>query len=120
MIDFAPVFTTGLIVHCKTLEESRSFIEEVEEVLGSGVSGLSGLDDDYLRLFSIRKGSETAYRICIGYDGNIKIYHSRISWYREQSCYKEYTFVEYDQSPATHCDDIFDEEIDISLLFGGE
>lgn len=121
MIDFAPVFTTGLIVHCKTLEESRSFIKEVKEVLGKGVSNLNGLDNDYLRLFHVRKGSEAAYRLSMGYDGGIRIHHSRLSWYREQARYKDYTFIEYSQDTIVSYDDVFEEEIDIlSLLEGGE
>lgn len=120
MIDFAPVFTTGLIVRCKTLEESLSFIEEVRCVLGKGVSNLNGLDNDYLKRFHVRKGSEAAYRISLGYDGDIRIHHSRLSWYRKQACYKDYTFIEYSQDTIVSYDDVFDEEIDISYLFGGE
>lgn len=120
MIDFAPVFTTGLIVHCKTLEESRSFIQEAKEVLGSEVSRLNVFNNDYLKRLHVRKGSEAAYRISLDYDGYIRVYHSSFSWYREQARYKDYTFIEYSQDTMASYDDVFEEEIDISLLFGGE
>lgn len=119
MIDFSPVYTTGLIVHCKTLEDSIALFEDVRGAFPGPISNIERFDELSLERFHERKKDKASYRFhAIG--GVIEVNRASIDWYRAEPAFSEFQIIEYNTELVDYGID-FDDQIDIlSLLEGGE
>lgn len=119
MIDFSPVYTTGLIVHCKTLEDSIALFEEVRYAFPGPISNIERYDELSLERFHKRKKDKASYHFhAIG--GVIEVNRASIDWYRTEPEFSEFKIIEYNTELVDYGID-FDDQIDIlSLLEGGE
>lgn len=119
MIDFSPVYTTGLIVNCKTLEDSIALFEDLLAEFPKYHRNFSAFTPSLLNDFHERKMDSAAYRLRMT-EGGLIVRKDRIDWYRAQSHFKDYVFVEYSWAHIAPLDDSFDEVDILSLLEGGE
>lgn len=119
MIDFSPVYTTGLIVHCKTLEDSIALFEEVRSAFAGYPSNLNSYAPYFLSEFHKAHGDKVAYRLYIT-GTSLLVRRDNINWYKERCPYKDCVFVEYTKVQTAPLDDVFDEVDILSLLEGGE
>lgn len=119
MIDFSPVYTTGLIVHCKTLEDSIALFEEVRGAFPGPIFNIERYDELSLERFHERKKDKASYRFhAIG--RVIEVNRASIDWYRVEPAFSEFQIIEYNTELVDYGID-FDDQIDIlSLLEGGE
>lgn len=121
MIDFSPAYKEGLILHCRTEEDSLALFREAKCEFRDITHNLGMYTEDFLRSLHQRKADLAAYRFSMVGNNQLHVSRASINWYREQACYKDYTFIEYSQDAIVSYDDVFDEKIDIlSLLEGGE
>lgn len=119
MIDFSPVYTAGLIVHCKTLEDSIALFEEVRSAFAGYHSNLNSYAPYFLSELHEAHGDKVAYRLYIT-NNTLIVRRDNINWYKERSPYKDCVFVEYTKVQTAPLDDVFDEVDILSLLEGGE
>lgn len=119
MIDFSPVYTTGLIVHCKTLEDSIALFEEVRLAFLGHHSNLNSYAPYFLSELHEAHRDTVAYRLYIT-GTSLTVRRDNINWYKEQFRFKDCVFVEYTKVQTAPLDDVFDEVDILSLLEGGE
>lgn len=119
MIDFSPTYKEGLIVHCRTEEDSLALFREAKCEFRDITHNLGVYTEDFLRSFHHRKADLAAYRFSIVGNNQLHVSRAAINWYRSQSEYKSYKITEYCNNLVDYGTE-FDDQIDISLLFGGE
>lgn len=119
MIDFSPVYTTGLIVNCKTLEDSIALFEEVKSAFAGYTSNLNSYAPYFLSELHKEHRDAVGYRLYI-MGTTLIVRRDNINWYKERSQYKDCVFVEYTKAQIAPLDDVFDEVDILSLLEGGE
>ena len=119
MIDFSPAYNEGLIVHCRTEEESMTFREEAFREFGEAAKTGALMDEKGIKSLHRRKGDKAAYRLRMC--GDVLICNTAdIDWYRKEENFKSYKIIEYCNEIVDY-GTISDDQIDIlSLLEGGE
>lgn len=119
MIDFSPAYKEGLIVHCRTEEDSLALFREAKYEFRDITHNLNMYTEDYLRSFHKRRADLAAYRFSMVGNNQLHVSRASINWYRSEPAYESCKIIEYCNSVVDYGVD-FDEEINISFLFGGD
>lgn len=119
MIDFSPAYNEGLIVHCRTEEESLALFLEAKQEFRDIPSNLRLYNKDFIIGLHKSRRDRVAYRFSAIGDDLMHVSRSSIDWYREQPRYKSCKIIEYCNEIVDY-GTISDDQIDISYLLGGD
>ena len=120
MIDFSPVYKNGLVVKCRTEEESAAFWAEAKDAFPSKKSYF--FNCSYKSLHSTYK-DHVAYYLRMCSDGDFRTEWCNMDYYIEYRPYNQSEFVDYGSCVCESSDlgEISSEiEIDVELLFSNE
>ena len=126
MIDWSAVYRDGLVVTCRSVEESRAFWRDIKDVFREYDIETNRSWIGQIRHIEYRHNNYSDG--CVSYDliicdGEIDISWCNEEYYRNTVSYQHYEFVDYRTGNCSQSD-LGDLEVDgaadISLLFLGE
>lgn len=120
MIDFASVHNDGLVVRCRTVDDSIAFWEEVKEVFPYSKSVFFERSH---RVWHDTYGDRVAYYLRIEDDGLLRTEWCYEEYYRTHRPYCQSEFVDYSVGnyPRSDLGELeVEAAVDVSLLFSSE
>lgn len=121
MIDFSPVYTSGLVVTCRTEEESAAFWAEVKDALPDKKEFF--FDCDFRGLHNSYEDHQVAYYLRMRGDRDLRTKWCNTDYYICHRPYDQSEFVDYGSYVRASSDlgEISSEiGIDVELLFSDE